>query len=236
MSNSTGQMPSGACALGLFEPAPAAPTAMPAPPPPAPATMPAPPPPAALPAPPPPAALPAPPPAALPAPVAMPAPGPAPAAGQDCAASLHQRPGPLSHRDAARPAIVDRAWPVAEGPGLSGGLGCRPCRIRRRVQRFSGRGRGPDQRLRRSGGAIHNHVRENLAKSLGGRTDHECQTLVAGRLAEEFEVVVPDGRHFVGYFFLEGGWMYQVIVAGPGIRADHPLVERFRDSFELIGP
>jgi hypothetical protein len=49
----------------------------------------------------------------------------------------------------------------------------------------------------------------------------------------EFEVELPDGRHWIGWYFLVGNRRYQVNILGPGLTVDHPTTRQFIDSFQL---
>jgi len=66
------------------------------------------------------------------------------------------------------------------------------------------------------------------------RLEHRALRTVVGHTAWEFEVVIPDGRHWVGWYFFVGKRLYQVNILGPGLNVDHPTTRAFIDSFQLL--
>ena len=74
---------------------------------------------------------------------------------------------------------------------------------------------------------------DGAMNNLHARLHHRARRTIVGRGAWEFELVMQDGRGFIGWFFLVDNRLYQVNIAGPGLSADHPDVQQFLDSFQL---
>jgi hypothetical protein len=66
------------------------------------------------------------------------------------------------------------------------------------------------------------------------RLERLTRRVVVQRDALEFETVLPDGRHWIGWYFLVGDRLYQVNILGPGLTVDHPTTQAFIDSFQLV--
>jgi len=73
-----------------------------------------------------------------------------------------------------------------------------------------------------------------VVQKVHGRLEHRVRGAVVGQTAWEFEMVLPDVRHFIGWYFRVGNRLYQVNILGPGLTAGHPTAREFIDSFRLL--
>ncbi len=71
-------------------------------------------------------------------------------------------------------------------------------------------------------------------KKVNGRSERLTRRVIVKHDAIEFEIVLPDKRHWIGWFFVVGTRLYQVNILGPGLTVDHPTTRAFIDSFQLI--
>jgi hypothetical protein len=79
------------------------------------------------------------------------------------------------------------------------------------------------------------HVWQDWAlKKVNGRSERLRRRFIVKHDAIEFEIVLPDNRHWIGWFFVVSNRLYQVNILGPGLTVDHPTTRAFIDSFELI--
>ena len=66
------------------------------------------------------------------------------------------------------------------------------------------------------------------------RLERRARRTVVGQIAWEFEMVLPDNRHWIGWYFVVDKRLYQVNILGPGLTVDHPTTRGFIDSFQLL--
>jgi hypothetical protein len=79
------------------------------------------------------------------------------------------------------------------------------------------------------------HVWQDWAlKKVNGRSERLRRRVIVKHDAIEFEIVLPDNRHWIGWFFVVGNRLYQVNILGPGLTGDHPTVRAFINSFQLL--
>jgi len=73
-----------------------------------------------------------------------------------------------------------------------------------------------------------------VVQKLHARLEHRVRRAVVGQTAWEFEIVLTDDRHFIGWYVLVGNRLYQVNILGPGLTVDHPTTREFIDSFQIL--
>jgi hypothetical protein len=73
-----------------------------------------------------------------------------------------------------------------------------------------------------------------VVQKLQARLEHRVRRAVVRQTAWEFEVVLPDDRHLIGWYVLAGNRLYQVNILGPGLTVDHPTTREFIDSFQIL--
>lgn len=79
------------------------------------------------------------------------------------------------------------------------------------------------------------HVWQDWAlKKVNGRSERLGRRVIVKHDAIEFEIVLPDNRHWIGWFFVVSNRLYQVNILGPGLTVDHPTTREFIGSFQLL--
>ncbi len=79
------------------------------------------------------------------------------------------------------------------------------------------------------------HVWQDWAlKKVNGRSERLSRRVIVKHDAIEFEIVLPDNRHWIGWFFVVSNRLYQVNILGPGLTVDHPTTREFIGSFQLL--